>query len=108
MLDGLNKDYFMHDRTLPGNPDFVYPKMKKAIFVHGCFWHRHSACNNGGRIPKSKKSYWIKKLARNHQRDQQNFRKLNRLGWKYRVIWECDLRKSGTLSKLVRFLNKKS
>ena len=88
-----------HVRNLPGCPDFVFPSRKKAIFVHGCFWHRHEGC---GRLPKSKLDFWRPKLEENRNRDLVNQKKLQDLGWGVLVIWECELRDRPALLNRIR------
>jgi DNA mismatch endonuclease (patch repair protein) len=76
-----------HDSSLPGVPDLVSPRLKLAIFVHGCFWHRHT-CGRC-RIPAANRRYWIAKIDRNAARDRRVRRALRRLGYRILVIWEC-------------------
>lgn len=76
--------------TLPGKPDIVMPKYRLVIFVHGCFWHRHD-CRKGNSTPTSRREFWQKKFQANVSRDCSNFEKLDALGWKVFVIWECEL-----------------
>ena len=80
----------LHRKDLPGKPDLVFPGRRKAIFVHGCFWHGHD-CARGARVPKSNREYWTKKIARNQERDQAARTALTELGWKLTVLWECEL-----------------
>ena len=82
--------YRLHRRDLPGNPDLVFPKRGKIIFVHGCFWHRHGTCKYT-RWPKSRLEFWKPKLEANRRRDVANQRVLRRLGWKLLIVWECQL-----------------
>lgn len=94
----------LHRRDLPGTPDLVFPRLKAVIFVHGCFWHRHS-CVNGRRIPETRRQFWLAKFAGNRQRDQRNITKLRRAGWRVLVVWECQLRRRGQRAETVkRFL----
>lgn len=86
---GLGFRYRLHQRDLPGCPDLVFRPQKKVVFVQGCFWHLHSCPI--GRIPKSRRRYWLSKLTGNQRRDKRNFLKLKRLGWKVLAIWECQL-----------------
>jgi DNA mismatch endonuclease (patch repair protein) len=83
----------LHSTKLPGKPDLVFPARRKVIFVHGCFWHRHSepACRLA-RLPKSRQDFWIPKLEGNRQRDQRSEAALRALGWQTLVVWECQLR----------------
>lgn len=82
----------LHRKELPGNPDLVFPRLHKVIFVHGCFWHGHH-CAHGNRVPVHNREYWVKKIERNRQRDQKAARLLRKLGWERKVIWECNLKK---------------
>lgn len=83
--------YRLHDARLPGKPDLVFPGLKSVVFVNGCFWHGHD-CPRGRRRPKTHAAYWRGKIARNVERDRQALRALTRLGWRARVVWECDLK----------------
>ena len=79
--------YKLHDQSLPGKPDIVFPKYKCVIFVNGCFWHGHECALF--RWPKENKSFWEKKIRGNKFRDRINEVKLESLGWRIIVIWEC-------------------
>lgn len=79
----------IHQADLPGNPDLVFSRHRIALFVHGCFWHWHG-CKRS-RMPKSNVEYWTAKIDRNVNRDRRTHCELERLGWKCRVIWECDI-----------------
>ena len=81
-----------NDKRYAGHPDIVLPKYKTIIFVNGCFWHMHN-CSRG-RMPRSNQSYWIPKIQRNIERDNDNRAKLEAMGWKVIIIWECELKKS--------------
>lgn len=97
--------YRLHRRDLPGVPDIAYLGRRKAIFVHGCFWHGHD-CPRGVRIPKSNGAYWRDKIARNRDRDATQEAALSLLGWRRLVVWECELKAPARLSqKLRRFLS---
>lgn len=93
--------YRLHGTKLPGRPDLVFPPRHKAIFVHGCFWHRHRGCKLA-RIPKSRVSFWKEKLEGNQQRDARNIAQMRRLGWTSLVIWECQLGRVESLSRRIR------
>lgn len=98
--------YRLHARFLPGRPDLVFRSRKKAIFVHGCFWHQHSQCIEG-RVPGSRSDYWGPKLERNKTRDLEHLRVLKQMGWKTLVLWECEMRDiSQVMRKLHSFLHR--
>ena len=79
----------LHRADLPGSPDLLLPRFRVALFVHGCFWHWHG-CKRS-RMPKSNVEYWTAKIERNATRDRKTRGALERLGWKHRVIWECEV-----------------
>jgi DNA mismatch endonuclease (patch repair protein) len=106
LVHGMGFRYRLHVATLPGKPDIVLPRLKRIIDVRGCFWHRHSGCIDS-HIPKSRREYWLPKLARNRRRDEENARKLRQLGWRVCVVWECETKDTRKLSKrLARVLGK--
>lgn len=76
---------------VPGHPDIAWPGKKVALFVNGCFWHRCPKCNP--RIPKTNVEYWVVKFERNVKRDAETIAKLEALGWKVHIVWECELKK---------------
>lgn len=80
----------LHAPELPGRPDIVLPRYRAAIFVHGCFWHRHVGCRRGS-APSSNVEFWRAKLDGNVQRDARNISLLLALGWRVAVVWECGL-----------------
>ena len=75
-------------RKLPGSPDIVLPKWRTAIFVHGCFWHRHTGCPKDA-TPGSNVLFWQEKFAANMRRDAEVIQRLHDLGWRTLVVWEC-------------------
>ena len=77
-------------RSLPGRPDLVYPRFRAAVFVHGCFWHRHPGCPRAT-TPATRNDYWLPKFARNVARDARALEDLRALGWRTAVVWECAL-----------------
>jgi DNA mismatch endonuclease (patch repair protein) len=97
----LGYRYRLHARDLPGCPDLVFRPKRKVIFVHGCFWHRHSNCPLA-RMPKSRIDFWTTKLEGNRNRDERNKRSLAREGWKVLTIWECQLRDAARVAKRIR------
>ncbi len=100
LTHGMGFRYKLHDKSLPGKPDLVFPKRRKVIFVHGCFWHMHSNCVNA-KLPKSRPEFWTQKLERNRQRDFENIQKLTELGWSILVIWECEMRDINLLQRRI-------
>lgn len=90
----------LHRKDLPGTPDIVLPRYRLAIFVHGCFWHRHSGCPRAT-SPKTREHFWAKKFARNVSRDQRNQADLAERGWRVMVIWECEVRNTKTLAEAI-------
>lgn len=92
-LHAMGYRYVLHDKRLPGSPDIVFPSRRIAVFVHGCFWHRHPDCSRAT-VPRGRRQYWEEKFARNVDRDIKNLRCLEQLGWKSYVIWECELKKN--------------
>jgi DNA mismatch endonuclease (patch repair protein) len=81
----------LHAKQLPGRPDVVLPVYRTAIFVHGCFWHRHSGCRNCS-TPSTRREFWQEKFDGNTSRDARNRAALEEAGWVVRVIWECELK----------------
>jgi DNA mismatch endonuclease (patch repair protein) len=88
-----------HARGLPGRPDLLLPKFKTAIFVHGCFWHRHPGCRFAA-VPKTRASFWNDKFAANIARDEHAKLQLESAGWHVIVVWACQLQDTDTLDKL--------
>ena len=84
--------YRIGTKDLPGSPDIVLPKYRTAIFVHGCFWHGHDGCKYYT-VPKTNRDFWVAKVARNKERDQEVWRKLEAKGWYVIIVWECQLKK---------------
>ena len=104
LLHGMGFRYRLHASHLPGKPDIVFARAKKIVFVHGCFLHGHG-CRAGANRPRSNRTYWTQKLERNKARDTKTRSKLRRLGWRSRVIWECQIKDSLKLqARLLRFL----
>jgi DNA mismatch endonuclease (patch repair protein) len=96
--------YRLNVRDLPGKPDIVFRSRRRAIFIHGCFWHQHDGCPKGS-PPKSHENYWGPKLARNRERDAEAMAKMAELGWSVDIVWQCELRNTATLTeRLAAFL----
>jgi DNA mismatch endonuclease (patch repair protein) len=89
LVHGMGFRFRLHRKDLPGSPDLVFPRLKKAIFVHGCFWHRHAGCRFAC-TPKSNAQFWLDKLEGNKRRDVLALTALDALGWEVLVVWECE------------------
>lgn len=102
LLTGLGYRYRLHRKDLPGRPDIAFIGRKKAIFVHGCFWHVHADCVIS-HIPESE--FWQQKLKKNQERDIAGIANLEVKGWQSLTIWECELRTPELVKeKLIRFI----
>ena len=88
----------VHRKDLPGTPDLVFPRWRIAIFVHGCFWHRHGNCKKAT-TPKTRMDFWQEKFERNVARDQASLVALRAAGWRTEVIWECETKSVGALNE---------
>jgi DNA mismatch endonuclease (patch repair protein) len=103
LLHGCGYRFRLHKRSLPGSPDIVLVSRKKVIFVHGCFWHGHRC--HLGRMPKSNIDFWAMKIQANAARDRKARSALNRLGWRSKIVWECQIRDVERLkNRLLSFL----
>jgi|SRR5579859_5753281 len=98
--------YRLHRKDLPGKPDIAFIGRKKAILVHGCFWHGHD-CREGQRRPKSKQDYWLPKISRTQERDAAHLAALENSGWSVLVLWECELKDSGCRHQLQQFMDER-
>lgn len=103
-LHRLGYRYRLHANNLPGTPDIVFPGRKKAILVHGCYWHMHK-CFKGQSEPKTNSAFWRRKRIDNVKRDAKNIKHLKNLGWDVLTVWECQIRKPRFETNLTRFLN---
>ena len=88
----------LHRNDLPGRPDLVFPKHRLAVFVHGCFWHRHDSCRHAS-TPKSRIAFWTEKFAANVERDARQEAALRKLGWWVLVIWQCETRDEAAVER---------
>ncbi|RKQ64148.1 very short patch repair endonuclease [Oceanibaculum indicum] len=104
LLHRLGYRFRLHRKDLPGKPDIVFPGRRKAVFVHGCFWHGHDC--RWGKLPQSKLDYWGPKIAANMERDVRNRQDLTAIGWRSFAVWQCQLCDLDTLAQeLVSFLD---
>lgn len=107
LIHGMGYRFRLHRKDLPGKPDLVFPGLRKIIFVHGCFWHQHDdpQCKDG-RLPESRKEYWIPKLRRNQERDIESQEKLENMGWGVMIVWECESKKEKAIERIIEFLKR--
>ncbi|HEV2517822.1 MAG TPA: very short patch repair endonuclease [Devosia sp.] len=101
LLHRLGFRYRLHRRDLPGTPDIVFPSRRRAIFVHGCFWHRHEQCKKAS-LPKSNVPFWTEKFEVNVQRDRRNVAELRALGWAVLIVWQCETEREVELEAALR------
>jgi DNA mismatch endonuclease (patch repair protein) len=106
-LHGLGFRYRLHKKGVPGKPDLWFPKYNAAIFVNGCYWHRHSGCKLAS-IPKQNRAFWEAKFESNVVRDEENLAALKAKGIRVLVVWECQLKsiknRERTLPKISEWL----
>jgi DNA mismatch endonuclease (patch repair protein) len=103
----LGYRFRLHRRDLPGTPDLVFPRFRKVVFVHGCFWHRHRGCARTTN-PKTRSAFWSEKFEQNIKRDAIKHKQLKALGWEVLVIWECETFDDHKVSKrLDAFLSRR-
>jgi DNA mismatch endonuclease (patch repair protein) len=100
LLHRLGYRYRLHRRDLPGRPDIVFPVRRKAIFIHGCFWHGHD-CEKG-KLPKSRAEYWTAKIKTNQGRDARAIAGLEDAGWQTLSVWQCELKGLDTIARALR------
>ena len=91
----------LHSRELPGKPDIVLRRLKTVVWVHGCFWHRHSGCDQTT-MPKSNVDVWRKKFLNNVARDARTTKAIRALGWQPVIVWQCELRNEQRLAAKLR------
>lgn len=89
--------YRLHNKKLPGSPDLTFKKYNAVIFINGCFWHQHNC--PAANLPKSNQIFWTQKLQNNALRDKINLAKLNKLGWRIKILWSCELKKKSNCIK---------
>jgi DNA mismatch endonuclease (patch repair protein) len=100
----LGYRYRLHRRDLPGVPDLVFPKLRKVVNVHGCFWHMHG-CRYGAVTPKTNTEFWQNKRSGNVTRDRKVLKCLRTLGWRVLIVWECETKDVTVLrGRLQKFL----
>lgn len=103
LLYAMGYRFRLHRKNLPGKPDIVFVGRRKAIFVHGCFWHAHGC--RIGQPPKSKPEFWGPKLERNKVRDAESEGALRKAGWDVLTVWQCEIKdRTSVAAKLRNFL----
>ena len=106
IVHSLGYRFRLHRRDLPGSPDLVFPSKRKAIWVHGCFWHRH-VCATGQRRVRTHTAYWDEKFERTRLRDARKESELRTLGWDTLTLWECEVvQGNGLEQRVIEFLGK--
>ncbi|MFH0825096.1 MAG: very short patch repair endonuclease [Pseudomonadota bacterium] len=104
ILHRMGFRFRLHRKDLPGRPDIVLPRLRKVIFVHGCFWHGHEGCPRAAR-PACNQEFWDRKLSGNLERDRRNMAELKALGWDPLILWTCETRDPKRVEELLtRFL----
>jgi len=99
-MHSMGYRYRLYVKELPGKPDLVFRSRKRAIFVHGCFWHGHD-CSRGARLPRDNAEYWRQKITKNRLRDVNNQALLASEGWKVLVVWECQTKDLNDLAAML-------
>jgi DNA mismatch endonuclease, patch repair protein len=89
LVHSMGYRFRLHRSDLPGTPDIVFVGLKKIIFVHGCFWHRHRGCTHTT-MPKTNATFWAEKFSQNVERDRRRLRALKKAGWKSLIVWSCE------------------
>lgn len=107
LLHAAGYRFRLHKTNLPGRPDIVLPRYRTAIFVHGCYWHRHPGCRLAT-TPSTRTGFWTDKFAATVSRDARKAKELTALGWCVITVWECDLEKDprGTLARVMQQLRR--
>jgi DNA mismatch endonuclease (patch repair protein) len=96
-------DLRTNGKALPGSPDLFCMKPPRAVFVHGCFWHRHPGCSAAS-TPKAHRDFWVAKFIANVARDERKVRQLREQGFRVMTIWECEVRRGANIAALTRRL----
>jgi DNA mismatch endonuclease (patch repair protein) len=93
IIRSLGYKHQLHIQSLPGKPDFVFPRKKKVVFVNGCFWHGHKNCKRTT-LPSTNRKFWKDKIEGNVKRDRIVRRELNKQGWRTLAVWQCQMSRS--------------
>ena len=98
LLHSVNYRYRLHRKGQRGRPEVVFATRRRAIFLHGCFWHRHKGCKKVT-VPKTRAEFWNEKFERNVDRDREVEDRLSEIGWRTLIVWECETRRIEPLKK---------
>jgi DNA mismatch endonuclease (patch repair protein) len=101
LLHRMGYRFRLNNTVLPGRPDIVLPRYRVAVFVHGCFWHRHEGCRYAY-TPKSRIEFWHSKFDSNIRRDQQVSEQIKELNWGQLILWECEIKNPETLKRRIK------
>ena len=105
ILEELGYNYYLHANDLPGKPDILLLDYDTVIFVNGCFWHGCPHCKHAKVRPQENSVYWSTKLDKTLERDRKNILKLEELGYKVFIIWECEIKKKNINSLKARIID---
>jgi DNA mismatch endonuclease (patch repair protein) len=105
VLRGQGHRFKTNANKLPGSPDIYAPQERLAVFIHGCFWHRHRGCR-ACTTPKEHRDFWLEKFRQNVARDNRKVRELRRLGYRVLTVWECQVKSVSELARLKRRLDR--
>jgi DNA mismatch endonuclease Vsr len=103
LLHRLGYRFRIQLKGVPGRPDVAFPGRRKAIQVHGCFWHQHPGCRHATQ-PSTRTEFWTAKFARNRERDERLLNAAEALGWRTLVVWECETKAQDLDRRLIAFL----
>lgn len=101
LLHAAGYRFRLHRKDLPGSPDLVLPKYNTVIFIHGCYWHRHSGCRRAS-TPKTNTKFWQSKFDANVKRDSVAKQAIEKAGWNVIIVWECETRTPDVLLKRLK------
>ncbi len=106
LIHSMGYRFRLHKKDLIGKPDVVFPRYKKVIFINGCFWHGHRGCKRSA-LPTTNRDFWREKIGGNIIHDRNTYAQLKKEGWKYLVIWQCEIgkeKKESLIRKISSFL----
>ena len=101
LLHRMGYRFRLKNSKIPGKLDIILRRHKTVVFVHGCFWHRHTGCKYAY-MPKSRTDFWKKKFDSNVQRDHLVAAQLKEQAWRQLVVWECELKDIDALAKKIK------